>query len=249
MKRLIYAIRFLTVIPIPYKEGEDMKAVAGATVFYPFTGLLIGAVLYAAALIPESFFSHTVTSVIITALWVIITGGLHLDGLSDLTDGLGGGLTRERKLEIMKDSRIGAFGVLALVVFLMLKAVFIMEILSMNPMVLLLAPSAGRFCTMLAILIFPSARETGMGVFFKQNSRKREPIIAGLSFILIALLTCGITGLIVSVSALLVIMIYAAVVSGILGGLTGDVYGSVIELTELAVLVFFTAASAIAGLM
>ncbi|MBI9106759.1 MAG: adenosylcobinamide-GDP ribazoletransferase [Spirochaetales bacterium] len=235
--KLLYAIRFLTIIPIPYRQDEDMASVARATIFFPAVGLIIGGLLYGASLLSVKFFIPEVSSALILLIWVVITGGLHLDGLADLADGLGGGKTRTEKLSIMKDSRTGAFGAIALIIQLLLKWTLILQFIKDGASFsLLLIPMGARWITMNFILIFPSARKDGMGSFFKEYSRVREPLLAGFFTLAAAFLIGGLPGIFACLAALLLLSIATLVISRILEGLTGDVYGSLIETGEVLIM-------------
>ncbi len=244
--KLLYALRFLTVLPIPYRENENLQDVARSTIWYPAVGLLIGGALYPLALIPPGWFTPQTAAVLILALWTVLTGGLHLDGLADLADGLGGGRTREEKLSIMKDSRSGVFAVLALVVFLLAKWALITELLIQDyPRALLIAPTAARLAAMLSILRFPSAREGGLGAMFKQYSRTREPVIGTLFCAAAAWLFMGAAGIAAAALAVAAVLLMADRISRKLQGLTGDVYGAVTETAELLVLLLIPIAARI----
>jgi len=240
MKRLLYALRFLTILPLPYHQGEDMKAVGRSVAVFPLAGLFIGAVLAGLSLAFRQVFSPGTSGILILVFWVILTGGLHLDGLSDLADGLGGGRTREDKLAIMKDSRVGAFGVLALVCVLLLKGRLLSDLVLIPApgmvRVLLFVPTAARGILAGVIFAFPNARPGGMGSFFKENARKREAAAALLLAAAAAWLALGLAGIFLAAGAFLLCLAAGAVISRILGGLTGDGYGALCEGAELLLL-------------
>lgn len=129
LSAFVEAVRFLTLIPLPFvpaKTDEDYeRVVARATLWFPMVGLLIGGLGCLAGWMAEQFWGAAVRTVLIVVALGLITSGLHLDGLSDTFDGLMSWRPRERKLEIMKDSRIGAMGALALIAVLALKMAFI----------------------------------------------------------------------------------------------------------------------------
>lgn len=130
IRHLLLALQFFTRIPVTGRlaawVGYSPELLRASAAHFPGVGWLVGAVAafgYAVLglLLPDSAFTPLLAAVLSTVLTVLLTGGLHEDGLSDVADGLGGGHTRERALEIMKDSRVGAFGVLALVLALLAK--------------------------------------------------------------------------------------------------------------------------------
>ena len=241
MKKILYALRFMTVIPIPYKQDEDMTAVARSLAWFPLVGALIGTVLWGTARLFLLFFSPLTSAFLVTAASLILTGGLHLDGLSDLADGLGGGRDREIRLEIMKDSRIGAFGALTLIIFLILKGLFFFELLqnlSVNELFLLILPPLwARSFAVIIIKSFPTARPGGMGDFLQKNAGPAQLASALIQVMILTGLSAWMlhAPLLPAVMVLLflVMLIPAAVINRMLKGLTGDCYGALIELSEL----------------
>ncbi|MDC7224936.1 MAG: adenosylcobinamide-GDP ribazoletransferase [Spirochaetales bacterium] len=246
MRKILYALRFLTILPIPYKQDEDIVQVARSLALFPLIGLLIGAILWGTARGGMLMFSPLTTGFLLMAVSLILTGGLHLDGLSDLADGLGGGRTRESRLEIMKDSRIGAFGALTLIVFLLMKGLFFFEFLSNSGgdkfLLLLLPPLWARGFVVLIIKTFPPARPEGLGDFVRKNARLRHVLFALSLTVAATGGICYFCGLIYPALLLLILipimLIPAAIISRNLGGLTGDCYGALIEGCELAGIFF-----------
>ncbi|MDC7125362.1 MAG: adenosylcobinamide-GDP ribazoletransferase [Spirochaetales bacterium] len=238
--KLLYAIRFLTIIPIPYKADEDMKKVAGSTIFYPLVGLIIGGLLFLILKIVGLVFNPATTAVFLISFWALLTGGLHLDGLSDLVDGLGGGRNREQTLEIMKDSRIGAFGVISLILHLFLKWRLSLDLIQANAwLIFLIIPMFARWNVLLSILIFPSARKDGLGSFFKKYCGWYQPLAGGIFSFAAAYLLLGLNAVLAGAISSLLALLFSGVISKKLGGLTGDVYGAVIELSELFLMIAY----------
>lgn len=243
MKKLIYALRFMTIIPIKWKEGEDLGEVARSLSFFPIVGLIIGLTHWGIYLLIINLVSPLFSSVLLLVWWIFITGGLHLDGLADTADGVWGGTTKERRLEIMKDSRTGVFGVITLISFLLLKTVALNEVITLHSdsifPVLICAPIVGRWISVFSIYFFPSAREEGLGIFFKENIAIKELLI---SFIL----TIGFIYFLGGFQALLAFVLITGLSFGFahffrskLGGLTGDIYGALCEVAELLTIVMF----------
>ncbi|MCP4176846.1 MAG: adenosylcobinamide-GDP ribazoletransferase [bacterium] len=237
MKKIIYAFRFLTIIPIKWKQGEDMGEVARSISFFPLVGIVIGFSNIAVYYISNLFFSPIFTSVAVVVWWIIITGGLHLDGLADTSDGVWGGTTKERRLEIMKDSRTGVFGVLTLISVILLKVVTVYEIVLLDQKItcslLLLAPVLGRWISVLSIFFFKSAKEDGLGHFFRENIGKKELLTAFILTSVIIYFTAGLGSFIILFSVSTLSVLASLYFCAKLGGLTGDIYGTLCESSEL----------------
>ena len=240
MKKLIYALRFLTVIPIRWKENEDLAQVARSVSLFPLVGLLIGLSVFAVFKSSSLLFSDLFSSVVAVVWWIFITGGLHLDGLADTADGVWGGTTKERRLEIMKDSRTGVFGVVTLISFILMKTVAINELGTLDSIhqfsFLVTAPVYGRWISVLTIYFFQTAREDGLGSFFRENIGIREVIIAFSITLIVSVVFSGLTGLLILIAVTVLSSLGALFFSSRLGGLTGDIYGALCESVELITL-------------
>ncbi len=237
MIKILYAFRFLTMLPIPYKQNEDLQQTARSSVWFPFVGLIIGGLLAAAYYLVNLAGFTAVSAVLVIVLWILLTGGLHLDGLADTFDGLGGGRTRERRLEIMKDSRIGTFGALAIIAQLGLKTALVYDLpAELIIPALAVTPMIGRTLLLFLFRIFPSARPDGMGCFFQKNGTWAEPIVGSVYMLAVLWFLFGLTGLIASAITSIIILLYSIFLNKRLGGLTGDCYGSVIEISEVLML-------------
>ncbi|USG64540.1 adenosylcobinamide-GDP ribazoletransferase [Brevibacillus ruminantium] len=127
MNAFFHALAFFTRIPVPWLKPSE-KAWRESVAWYPAVGLVIGCVLWAVYQLSLWAFSPLLAAVLTCAVWVYITGGLHLDGWMDLADGLGSSRSRERMLEIMKDSRSGAMAVLAAILLLLIKTAGLVEL-------------------------------------------------------------------------------------------------------------------------
>ncbi|HRV98963.1 MAG TPA: adenosylcobinamide-GDP ribazoletransferase, partial [Aminobacteriaceae bacterium] len=150
------ALSFLTILPCPKREST-VEEYGRASGWFPVAGAVLGAILYAAALLFHRSFSPLPASALVVALWAFLTRGFHLDGLADTFDGIGGGFDRESRLAVMKDSRLGTFGGTALAAALLLKTVILAEF-GGRLEVLVIAPALGRWGILIAMRFFPSAR-------------------------------------------------------------------------------------------
>jgi len=216
--------------------------------WFPLVGLALGAALSAAHFLLGQLFSPLLAAALTVALWAALTGGLHLDGLADCCDGLLASTTRERRLEIMRDPRLGAYGDIGLFIFLILKILAISSIHHLPPSgsssfilhPLLLAPPLARWLILL-VATQPSARPGGMGADFALGLKPAVFIVAAI--IPLALIALGgARAIAAAVAAHALALGIIALARNQIGGVTGDVFGLTIEAGELATLLVFAAA-------
>ncbi len=231
------ALSFLTTIPtpaVPFIEG----GLGRAGKWFPLVGLVLGLILAGAHWALSFLLPSGVTAVLILALWAWLTGGLHLDGLADCGDGLLVTASRERRLEILKDSRVGAFGAISLILFLLAKGTAVAA-LPTPSFALILAPIVARWLILLAARQ-PSARPGGLGDAFAAAVAPASLALAAL--IPAALLVVGGWRAVLAAGlAWLVTWLILRFARRRIGGVTGDVFGLVVEMAELAVLLVYTA--------
>jgi adenosylcobinamide-GDP ribazoletransferase len=238
LRPLLCAIGFLTRIPIPQRTWSE-EDVARAAGFFAWVGGLVALVLFGAAQLHGPLGARS-TSYVLVAVWALVTGGLHLDGLADTVDGFSGGRGQpERTLEIMRDSRIGSHGALALVLLVVLKASALESLLTQGRHSWLLAPVLARFLCTLLMVAFPYARAQGLGRVFAGRLGLRELLIGALA-LLPALVWAGPTCAGGALGATLVSLGLALQFKRRLSGLTGDGYGAAIELSETACLLLLS---------
>ncbi len=243
----ITALQFLTRIRLVSEPQYDDRMFGRSVRFFPLVGMVAGGVLALVVFLSGGWMPGTVRSTLLVTLSIFLTGGLHCDGLMDTADGLFSGRSRERMLEIMKDSHVGAFGVVAAILLLLWKWSLIHDMPdSLLGPALISMMTIGRFSMVLAILRFPYARPEGMGKAFAMNSGLSSMGIASLT--LLGLLAClhfimgpfvFFVAVVASVSAILLTFGFGRWATRKIGGLTGDLYGAVTELSELLVLAVF----------
>ena len=273
------AVGFLTVLPIGRSISPDQpsgqRAVSNSRAFFPFVGLLLGLVLVVVGFAAALIFPVYLTAGILLVVMVLATRGLHLDGLMDVCDGLFGGYTKERRLEIMKDPHVGAFGVVAGSMLILLKFAALLSLLDPRFIIggswagysdiaigggwagysdlaalmavafdaqpgkvleLLLFPTLSRWAMVVCLGAFPYVRQQGLGSPFHQGNAKIATLAAALTALAASLVLGGFGGLGLFAGVTLLALAAGWIMTRALGGLTGDCYGAVNEISEVAVL-------------
>jgi adenosylcobinamide-GDP ribazoletransferase len=218
---------------------ED-KELARSMAFFPLVGLLIGLLLCLGHYLLSLLFPKPLVLWLTIGLLAILTRGLHLDGLADTVDGLASGGSREKILEVMRDSRIGAFGVISLIFLIGAKYLALDQIAnsSLYPSLILMIV-LGRNSMVLVCYRSPYARSgEGLGKPFSENLRFREMAVSLLSAFGIVLLLAGVRGGLVFLGVGLFCLAYRSFFIKRLGGITGDILGAANELTEFLSLLF-----------
>jgi len=233
-----FAVQFLTILPPTLVRRAPAAADFGRSdTFFPLVGVLLGSILAGADLALAPYVAEAVRNVLAVALLAILTGGLHLDGLIDTCDGLFAGPDAERRLAIMRDPRAGSFGVIGVVLVLGLKVAALGSVPpALRPLALVLAPCLGRWGIVLATGCFPYARPVGMGRAFKDSIRPLHVMGAGIIAAGASVGLLGGGGIVLWLAVGVGVLVLCAQVTRRLGGVTGDVYGALCELSETAVL-------------
>jgi adenosylcobinamide-GDP ribazoletransferase len=234
VKPFFLALQFLTRLPTPALAGISPQDWGRAVLFFPVVGLLIGGVLTGLQTL-LSVSDPLLQAALLTVIWVALTGGLHLDGLADCADAwVGGHGDREKTLAIMKDPASGPIGVAAVVLALLLKFAAIAALAKTSSLAaLFLAPLLGRAALPALLLAAPYARPGGLGEAMAQALPRRSAMLL-LAVILAAVLAAG--GWKAALAAMVVFGLVYRAARKRLGGVTGDVLGAAVELTETAVL-------------
>ena len=228
-KGFALAVSMLTIIPF-FRVHDFFKGINGyAVMFYPFVGFLLGLILYAIHFLLSPYLEPLHVGIIVFTLWVLLTGGLHLDGFSDTVDGLF--VNKERALEVMKDPNSGGMGMIFTVTFLILKA---SSLASFNafyllPIILMLS----RLNAVIAIFYYPYVSPNGMSTLAKEELTKTHLVIALLSIFIIAMI---FSNAILILPSLITLYFIKNFFIKRYGGFTGDIYGFTIELSELILL-------------
>jgi adenosylcobinamide-GDP ribazoletransferase len=233
MKSLLAAIRFLTILPVPGTWGTAEEDLARSVPWFPMIGLALGA---AAAGLAWAI-SWAVPPMLAAAVLVIVllsfSGCLHLDGLADTADGFLSSRPRERIFEIMKDSHIGAMGVIAIVCLLLVKfaALASLPAAALWPAVLLM-PLAGRCAIVVQMAVLPYARPSGLGAVFYRRRPRWAAIWAAGVLAAVSVGALGPRGLVLWAVCMVVTVALSVYTYRKIGGATGDTFGAVCEIME-----------------
>ena len=241
MKSLILALQFLTRLYLPWNidGGEDLFA--RSVKWFPVAGLIIGLMEAGFLWCLLQLLSPLAAAVLLVLADIALTGGLHMDGLADTIDGLSSHRSKERMLEIMKDSHIGTFGVIAIVGTILFRTVILVDLFSwetswMRYGIVVAVPVISRLWMAVLIFISEYARKEGMGGLFFAHKDAMNPLvtvllglIAGLvaGWYMPALLTAG----------LITALVMRAICYHKIGGMTGDTLGASLEIMESVMLV------------
>ena len=233
---LLAAVRFLTALPLP-GQPPALHHMGRALVWFPVVGLGLGGVLLGLDRLLGLALPPLVTSMGVVVALALLTGGLHLDGLADTCDAIGGGHTPQERLDIMKDTHVGSFAVIGLVSVLGLK-VFALAALGPGERAaaLLLFPALSRWGVVVAVAAFPYARPQGSGRAFKEGATLLRLAAASAMAAIIAFALRGFAGLGLMAAVAALVLLVGAFLSRRQGGLTGDSYGAINEVAEVAVL-------------
>jgi len=238
---IITAFRTLTVVPIPGKETSEFPlSITG----FPLVGLFLGGIVWLFFLVTQSWAAHLIPIFVLLALATesFFTGALHLDGLGDCADAFPGKKDRQRILDILKDPRMGTFGVCALVLDILFKFVlwrFCFEHGRIGPLIISLVLS--RTMQGCLLVTMPNARKEGIASAFAGNRFLRHKLLAVIILAVVNALTVvfsptWVTGALLLLSAVFVTLLWALYCRKKIGGITGDCLGALNELVEVAVL-------------
>ncbi len=237
MKNFLLALQFLTIIPVRIRHVSG-KALAGSVVYFPLVGLLLGLILTGA----NRFLSFLglqklFINIILVVLLVILTGGIHLDGMADTADAFFSRRSKEEKLRIMRDSRIGAMGVLSLISITLLKIAFISSIGPLlKPLALLLMCVLGRWAMVLSLFLFPYARQEGKAGAYIKGTDLKVFIFSTLTAFGCAVVIWRMYGFLLLLAMAALAYVIGRFVTGKISGITGDTLGATNEVIEAAVL-------------
>jgi adenosylcobinamide-GDP ribazoletransferase len=232
------AMAFLTVLPVARAGGAPGERLGRA--YFPAIGAVVGVLSAGVFVLVGAVSSPLVAAVAATATLALLTGALHLDGLADSADGLFGGGDVARRLEVMRDPRLGSFGTVAVVLVLVGEVV---AIASMSPgravAALVIAGALSRLAMLAVITWVPYVRAGGLGVAAADSSHRGFDLALGAALAAVACLLDWQRALLAVCLVALTALVFAILARRRLGGATGDIYGATAELCMLAALVAF----------
>jgi len=230
------AVQFLTVIPL--RRDVTPKELGYSLLYFPIVGLGIGAALFGLDRLFVLFLPAALGSALLIVALVLLTGANHLDGFIDSCDGIVAGRSPQERLTIMRDSRVGGFGVVGVLCLLLVKYISLLFLPGAWRMTaLLLMPTLGRWAMVYAITAYPSARREGLGQAYKGYANWWGLVIATLITIAVSVVLLELLGLALLAAIWLILVIMAAFLKKRLGGLTGDTYGAINEVIEVCALI------------
>lgn len=237
--RLLAALQFLTVIPV--KRSFSAEQVGRSTGYFPVVGIVIGVILAALNYLLSLVLPSSVVNALLVVSLVVLSGGLHLEGLADTCDGLAKHGTPDERRGVMHDSRVGGFGVIGIALVLLVKYISLNSLpQGLMMFTLVTTPVISRWAMVYAIFAYPYARASGLGKAFKQATGWRELVMATLVALVLAAALLKLAGLVTLFMLWLLTMAVAVYLKRKFAGLTGDTYGAINEVAESAVFILLS---------
>jgi adenosylcobinamide-GDP ribazoletransferase len=238
MNSLFLALQFLTIFPIPSKIDYAAGEFSSSLRWFFLIGLLIGSVQWLFAWAGLRYHCPVdLLAPMILIVGLITTGGLHLDGMADTADGFGAGTDRESILRIMKDDRIGVYGIAAIFITLYVKIIAISYVLKAGHLgLLLLSPMLCRALLSVTCTLLPYARSEGTGKAFAEGAFFKHAFPSLLISVIILFSLFRVPGMYVFGIVFLVALLFCFYCYGKIKGFTGDTLGAQCEITEITAL-------------
>ncbi len=230
IRSFVLVITFLTRIPIPVTFDFTQDEFNKGYVFYPLVGLIVGVIISSITFVS---LPRSIMALFIILLYVYVVGGIHIDGIGDVFDGIFSARKREKMLEIMQDSRIGAFGTIGIVLYFLSLYVGLYELIDLEKYryIVLFMPVMAKFSVIIISGLNKYARREGTANIINLLNFKHSLvafiIMLGLSYLI------GINVLLAVFVSEVITLLVVARISKILGGITGDVIGFANELASV----------------
>ncbi len=240
LESIVVAFQFLTRLYLPINVEWDTANLRRSLMWFGLVGAFIGVILAGAMTLFNRFdLIPAVSAIIILLIWIFITGGMHIDGISDMADGFFSMRDKEKTLEIMKDSHVGAFGVITIVFLLLIKFEMLKEfiIIEKNVWFLILPPTIARIAAGLVLSFYETTKKSGLGYTFHSSDPR---IFWAIGFVVTLIISSilNIKSLIFIGIAILASNLMALWAKKKIGGLNGDIYGAIVETVEVIGMVF-----------
>jgi len=238
VNRFLAALQFLTIIRLPWRRDVQLEELGRSTGYFPVIGLIIGLILVGLNWLFGLVLPSAVATALLIVSLVVISGALHLDGFVDTCDGIAGHKTVEARWKVMRDSRVGGFGIIGVVLLLLVKYVSLSSI--PEPLLLttlVLMPVVSRWAMAYAIFTYPYARPSGLGKAFKQGTSWPRFTMATIITVTVAVVLAQLVGLGIMFLIWVITVVMAVYFKSKFSGLTGDNYGAINEVAEVAVLI------------
>ena len=240
MNSFLIALQFITIIPIKKELDYSEKNIAKSMLYYPIIGTIIGLILILINTLGTYILPDLIVNSLLLIFFVLLTGGIHMDGLADTIDGIFGGNDKKSRLKIMQDSNIGVYGVTAVILLLIFKFSLLIELpLDQKNLILLVTPTISRWAMVIAVYLFPYAKEEGFGKAFKLYLSRREVWGATIWTFILTLITFFLKGSLILIISFTVIWLFCHLITKKIDGLTGDNYGALNEIMEVVILFIF----------
>lgn len=240
------ALRFLTIIPLPWRRGVSPEELGRSTVYFPVVGIIIGLVLAGLNWVLSLILPSAVVNILLLISLVLLSGALHLDGFADTCDGIAGHKTVEDRWRVMHDSRVGGFGTVGICCLLLAKYISLNSVPGhLSMMTLVMMPAISRWAMVYAVFTYPYARPSGLGKTVKQETGWQRFTIATIITLAAAtglsrwanIAYFYLSGLAIMAGTCIIITVMAAYLKRKFAGLTGDTYGAINEVSEVCVLI------------
>lgn len=232
---LVLAVQFLTRLPVTLVCPWNSSTRRWAARSYPLVGLLIGVLAVGITQLIGAWLPAPVQALLVLSLWVGLSGGLHLDGVMDLADALGSNAPLQRRWEILKDAKIGAFAVIALVFLLAWKVALLWALINAGVSLwwLVAIIGLGRLGAVALLVEVPSARHTGLAHAWQQSLSRRDLLLAALAPLLWLTWIEPTLAVWLMLALGFFVTLYGLVMRRLFGGINGDMLGAAIEGGEL----------------
>ncbi len=234
------AMMLLTRIPVPWRKISNKPPNLSRSAWaYPLVGLIISFIgAFAYAVVAYLNLSPMLAALLAVLAMVLTTGAFHEDGLADMADGIGGGMTKDKKLEIMRDSRVGTYGAVALILSIMIRVETLDTFSYMAAILAIVAAGPlSRAMIVLALYLLPPAREKGLGTVAGEPPQAAMITALFFGIIPLALLWSPLSILLAIIASILALILVSRIAMKSVDGYTGDILGAIQQVSEAAIMI------------